>query len=163
MPGVNSQCKTRSYVTLCISCVHIQTNASVDSSENSTTLLGMPIYPDRSSSLLWTLSHANLSLCCPVSTALSVVRCQLLLRIPLSNSLLAFPYPLPVTPRSRVQNPLSGFAPKQRNRLLGGPPTQCYSLSYGVSTDTDHHLQGVLTTRINLTQSFRRHPVFALS
>ena len=38
---------------------------------------------------------------------------QLLPRAPLSNSLLAFPYPLPVTPRSQVQNSLSGFAPKQ--------------------------------------------------
>ena len=55
-------------------------------------------------------------------TSLSAVRCRLpcpssvtkcLLPVPFSNSLLAFPYPLPVTPRSRVQNPLSGFAPKQ--------------------------------------------------
>ena len=48
-----------------------------------------------------------------LETALSVVRRQPLLRIPLSNSLLAFPYPLPVTPRSRIQNTLSGFASKQ--------------------------------------------------
>ena len=57
-----------------------------------------------------------------MSTRLSAVRCRLpclssvtncLLLVPLSNSLLVFPYPLPVTPRSRVQNPLSGFAPKQ--------------------------------------------------
>ena len=43
------------------------------SSETSTKLLGMPTYPDRSSSLLWTLTHANSSLCCRMSTALSVV------------------------------------------------------------------------------------------
>ena len=38
------------------------------SSETSTKLLGMPTYLDRSSSLLWSLSHAHSSLCCPVST-----------------------------------------------------------------------------------------------
>ena len=63
-------------------------------------------------SLVWISSHP---------TGLSAVRCRLpclsfvancLLRVPLSNSLLAFTYPLPVPPRSRVQNPLSGFAPK---------------------------------------------------
>ena len=68
------------------------------SSETSTKLLGMPTYPDQSSSLLWTLSHANSSLCCPVSTALSVVRRQLLLRVPFVQ--------LP----SRVPLPSSGHA-----------------------------------------------------
>ena len=53
------------------------------------------------------LSPARYRLPCPSSVA------NCLLRVPLSNSLLAFPYPLPVTPKSRVQNPLSGFAPKQ--------------------------------------------------
>ena len=69
------------------------------SSETSTKLLGMPTYPDRSSSL--------------VPTGLSTVRCrlpsrvtlrQLLPRVPLHTSLLlAFPYPLPVTPRPRAK------------------------------------------------------------
>ena len=62
------------------------------SSETSTKLLGMPTYPDRSSSLLRTLSHADWSLCCPVSTATRVT----LLQLPSSQSLcltlwLAFP------------------------------------------------------------------------
>ena len=60
------------------------------SSETSTKLLRMPTYPDRSSSLIWTLSHANSSLCCPVSTALSVVRRQL----PSSCSFVQFLCPL---------------------------------------------------------------------
>ena len=94
------------------------------SSETSTKLLGMPTNPDWSSSLLWILSHANSSLCCPVSTALSVFRRQLPSASSFVHSLLAFPYPLPVTPRSRIQNPLSGFAPKQiKGSLLGGAPT----------------------------------------
>ena len=104
-----TQVQKGSYVTLCI----CRLTLAWISSETSTKLLGMPTYPDRSSSLLWTSSHP---------TGLSAVQCRppcpssvanCLLRVPLSNSLLAFPYPLPVTPRSRVQNPLSGFAPKQ--------------------------------------------------
>ena len=83
------------------------------SSENSTTHEEYWLILTRLPSLLWTSSHP---------TALSAVRCRLpcpssvancLLRVPFSNFLLAFPYPLPVTPRSRVQNPFSGFAPKQ--------------------------------------------------
>ena len=51
----------------------------------------------------WTLSHANWSLCCPVSTGYSrhpspTAFPQSLCPIPL-----AFPYPLPVTLRSRAQ------------------------------------------------------------
>ena len=68
------------------------------SSETSTNLLGMPTYPDRSSSQLWTLSHANSSLCSPVSTALSVVCRQL----PSSSSFVQLP--------SRVSLPTSGHA-----------------------------------------------------
>ena len=62
------------------------------SSETSTKLLGMPTYPDRSSSQLWTSSHP---------TCLSAVRCRLvthvtLRQLPTSQSLclthwLAFP------------------------------------------------------------------------
>ena len=49
----------------CISCVHMYTNASVDSSENSTTLLGMPTHLDRSSFTGAGLTHADWSLCYP--------------------------------------------------------------------------------------------------
>ena len=112
-PGVNSKCKTRSYVTLCIPVSIYRSTLACISSENSTTHEECWLIVTRLPSLLWTSSHP---------TGLSAVRCRLpcpssvancLLRVPLSNSLLAFPYPLPVTPRSRVQNPLSGFAPKQ--------------------------------------------------
>ena len=56
-------------------------------------------------------------------TGLSAVRCRLATRVTLRQlpslsslvQLVAFPYPLPVTSRSR-QN-------RQRDRLLGGPPT----------------------------------------
>ena len=56
-------------------------------------------------------------------TLLTAVRCRLLTRVTLrqlptsqsfsSHSLTGVPSPLPVTSRSRVQNHLSGFAPKQ--------------------------------------------------
>ena len=114
MPGVvNSKCKTRSYVTLCIPVSIYRLTLACISIENSTTHKECWLILTRLPSLLWTSSHP---------TGLSAVRCRLpcpssvancLLRAPLSNSLLVFPYPLPVTPRSRVQNPLSGFAPKQ--------------------------------------------------
>ena len=73
------------------------------SSETSTKLLGMPTHPDRSSSLLWTLSHANSSLCCPVSTALSVVRRQL----PSSSSFVQLPsrVPLPTSGHAEISSP----------------------------------------------------------
>ena len=73
-PGVNWKCKTRSCETLYIPVSIYRLTLAWIFSETSTKLLGMPPYPDQSSSVLWTLSHANLSLCCPVSTALSVVR-----------------------------------------------------------------------------------------
>ena len=61
---------------------------------------------------------------CPVSTAsVRPPSPTANFLVPLSHSLTGVPTPLPVTSKSRVQNPLSGFAPKQRNRLLGGPPT----------------------------------------
>ena len=112
-PGVTSKCKTWSYVNLCIPVSIYRLTLAWISSENSTTYEECWLILTRLPSLLWTSSHP---------TGLSAVRYRLpcpssvanwLLRVPLSNSLLAFPYPLPVTPRSRVQNPLSGFAPKQ--------------------------------------------------
>ena len=73
------------------------------SCETSTKLLGMPTYSDRSSSLLWTLSHANSSLCCSVSTALSVVRRQL----PSSRSFVQLPsrVPLPTSGHAEISSP----------------------------------------------------------
>ena len=73
------------------------------SSETSTKLLGMPTYPDWSSSLLWSLSHANSSLCCPVSTALSVVRRQL----PSSSPFVQLPsrVPIPTSGHTKTSSP----------------------------------------------------------
>ena len=86
----------------------------MDSSENSTTLLGMPTYPDRSSSL-W-LDPISCRLVSPLSRVDSAVRRPSPtpnFPVPLSHSLTGVPFLLPVTPRSQVQNPLSCFAPKQ--------------------------------------------------
>ena len=107
--------------------MHVQTNACVDSSETSTKLLECRL---DLLSLVWTLSHADSPLCSGVwcRLLLSVVPRQLLSSSSFFVSLSSrVPLSLPVTLRSRVQNPLSGFAPKQRNRLLGGPPTYCYT------------------------------------
>ena len=73
------------------------------SSETSTKLLGMSTYPGRSSSLLWTLSPANSSLCSPVSTALSVVRRQL----PSSSPFVQLPsrVPLPTSSHAEISSP----------------------------------------------------------
>ena len=61
---------------------------------------------------------------CPVSTASIRPPSPTAPRDPLSNQLSSR---VPFHFRSRwdlkSKNPLSGFAPKQRNRLLGGPPT----------------------------------------
>ena len=88
----------------------------MDSSENSTKLLGMPTYPDRSSSLsLDPISCRLVSpLRCPVPTGHSRHPLPTAnFSVPLSHSQTGVPFLLPVTPRSQVQNPLSGFAPKQ--------------------------------------------------
>ena len=98
-----------SYVTLCICRLML----AWVSSENSTTLLECRLILTRLPSLLWTSSHL---------TGLSPVRCRLVTRVTLRQPnfeflcptpWLAFPSSLPVTSRPRVQNPLSGFAPKQ--------------------------------------------------
>ena len=86
------------------------------SSETSTKLLGMLTYPDQSSSLLWTLSHANSSLCCPVSTALSIVRRQL----PSSQFLcltLWLAFPSYFRSRRDLESKPFGFSPKQTKGL----------------------------------------------
>ena len=105
------------YVTLCMSRL---TQAWI-TSENSTTLLECRlIFPHCG----WTLSHSDWSLCCPVSTGLSVVRRQLIPRAPLSNSLSGVPFLPPVTRylESRTLC-LVLHQNRQRDRLLGGPPT----------------------------------------
>ena len=51
---------------------------------------------------------------CPVSTApVRVPSPTANFSVPFLNSLFSRPLPLPVTARSQLQNPLSGFAPKQ--------------------------------------------------
>ena len=112
-PVVNSKCKTRSHVTFCIPVSIYRLTLVWISRENSTTHEECWLILTHLPSLLWTSSHPNglSAVRCWLSCPSSVTNC--LFRVPLSNSLLAFPYPLPVTPRSRVQNLLSGFAPKQ--------------------------------------------------
>ena len=94
------------------------------SSETSTKLLRMPTYPDRSSSLLWTSSHP---------TGLSAVWCRLPCPSSVTNSFFEslFPTPFSRSPthfRSRRDLEsktlcLVSRQNRQRNRLLGGPPT----------------------------------------
>ena len=111
------QAQEWSYVTLCM----CRLTLAWITSENSTTLLERRlIFPHCG----WSLSHADWSLCCPVSTGLSVVPRQLLPRVPLSNSLTGVPFLLPVT-RDLESKTRCLVSPqnRQRNRLLGGPPT----------------------------------------
>ena len=87
--------------------VHMQTNASVDSSETSTKLLKCRLdILSRPTSLSAPVFGVDWSLTSPFAN------CELLSPF-LSHSLTSIPSPLSVTSRSRVQNPLSGFAPKQ--------------------------------------------------
>ena len=119
-----TQVQKGSYVTLCM----CRLTLAWVSSENSTTLLECWLILTCLPSLLWTSSHP---------TDLSPVWCwlvtrvtlhQLLPRAPLSNSLLAFPYPLPVTRDLESKTLwLVLRQNRQRNRLLGRPPTQCYN------------------------------------
>ena len=96
-------------MTLCISLCICRLTLAWISSEISTKLLGMPTHLDRSS-----LTAAGLYLMWPLSQMsgvdsqppLCVFRRQL-------TSLTGVPFLLPVASRSRVQNPLSSFAPKQ--------------------------------------------------
>ena len=105
-----TQVQKGSYVTLCM----CRPTLAWVTGENSTTLLECRfIFPHYG----WTLSHADSSLCCPVATA------SLRRPSPTASSSSFFqlssrvPLPLPVTPRSQVPNPLSGFAPKQKKEL----------------------------------------------
>ena len=103
---VLTQVQKRSYVTLCM----CRLTLTWVTSENSTTLLECRlIFPHCG----WTLSHADWSLCCPVSTGHSRHPSPTLLLSPFVQLSSRIPLPFPVTSRSRVENPLSGFAPKQ--------------------------------------------------
>ena len=88
-----------SYVTLCI----CRLTLAWISSENSTMLLECQPILTGLHSLVWTLSHADSSLCCPVSTALSVVRRQL----PSSSSFVQLPsrVPLPTSGHAEISSP----------------------------------------------------------
>ena len=122
------------------------------SSETSTKLLGMPTNPDRSSSLLWTLSHANSSLCCPVSTALSVVNCLLLSPfVSLSDW-----RSLPTSGHVEISspNPLSGFAPKQ---IKG---SSAWQTTYIVlQLFTSHHKSQQLPLTSRLSSMYKDHSI----
>ena len=116
MLGVNSKCKTRSYVTLCVPVSIYRLMLAWISSETFTKQLECRLILTRSSFTgLDPLSCRLASLLrCPVSTAsLHPPSPTANFSVPLSHSLTGIPSPLPVTSRSRVQNPLSGFAPKQ--------------------------------------------------
>ena len=67
MLGVNSRCRTRSYVTLYIPVSIYRLTLAWISSENSTTLLECQLILTRLPSLLWTSSHPT-GLPAPVST-----------------------------------------------------------------------------------------------
>ena len=121
--GVNSKFKTRSYVTLCIPVsIHRLTLAWI-SSETSTKQLECRLILTRSSFTgLDPLSCRLASLLrCPVSTA-SVRRPSPTANfsVPLSHSLTGVPLP-----RDRRFKTLCLVSRqnRQRNRLLGGPPT----------------------------------------
>ena len=122
---VNSRCKRgvmqHSAFPVCI----CRLTLAWISCETSTKLPGMPTYPDRSSSLLWTLSHANSSLCCPVSTAHSrhpspTAFFDFLCPTPFSRSLTHFRSRRDLESKTLC---LVSRQNRQRDRLLGGPPT----------------------------------------
>ena len=106
-----------SYVTLCI----CRLTLAWVTSENSTTLLECRlIFPHCG----WTLSHADWSLCCPVSTASVRRPSPTAFLAPVSNSPLASPH-LFRSRRDRGSKTLCLVSRqnRQRNRLLDGPPT----------------------------------------
>ena len=113
-----TQVQKRSYVTLCM----CRLTLAWVTSENSTTLLECRlIFPH----CAWTLSHADSSLCGPVSTGHS--------RHPSPTANFSVPFPTlfsrPLTTSGHVEIAgkktlcLVSCQNRQRNRLLGGPPT----------------------------------------
>ena len=115
-----TQVQKGNYVTLCI----CRLTLAWVNSENSTTLLECRLILTRLPSLLWTSSHpTDLS---PIRYRLltRVTLRQLPLRAPLSNSLTGVPFLLPVTRDLESKTLcLVSRQNRQRNRLLGGPPT----------------------------------------
>ena len=119
MLGVNSKCKTRSYVTLCIPVSIYRLTLAWISCENSTTLLECRLILTRLPSLLWTSSHP---------TRISAVRCRLPCPSSVANSssssFVQLSYSLPVT--QDIESKTLCLVSRQnrpRDRLLGGPPT----------------------------------------
>ena len=100
---VNSKCKKRSYVKLCIPLCICRLKLAWISSEISTKLLGMPTHLDRSSLTALDPISYEWSLVCPVSTAHLRHPSPTAFSQSLCPTPLAFPYPLPVTSRSWVQ------------------------------------------------------------
>ena len=104
-----TQVQKGSYITLCM----CRLTLAWVSSENSTTLLECQLILTR----LPSLPGPHLI------QLVSLLRCRLVTRVTLRQLptyqsfcltlWLAFPYPFPVMSRSQIQNPLSGFAPKQ--------------------------------------------------
>ena len=102
-PGVNSKCKTRSYVTLCIPVSIYRLTLAWISSENSKTHEECWVILTRLPSLLWTSSHP---------TGLSAVRCRLATRVtlrqlPSSSSFVQLPsrVPLPTSGHAEISSP----------------------------------------------------------
>ena len=124
MLGVNSKCKTRSYVRLYIPVSIYRLTLAWISSENSTTLLECRLILTRLPSLLWTSSHPT-GLSAPVSTGHSRHPSPTAFLELLCTTLwLAFPSWLPVTRDLESKTLcLVSRQNRQRNRLLGGPPT----------------------------------------
>ena len=108
-------------------CIYRLTLAWI-SSEISTKLLGMLTHLDRSSFTGTGLTHADCSLLlsgvdCPLASPFA----NSFFSVPFSHSLTGVPFLLPVTSRSQVQTLcLVSRQNRQRDRLLGGPPTKCY-------------------------------------
>ena len=116
-----TQMQKGSYINLCICKLRL----AWVSSENSTTLLECRLILTRLPSLLWTSSHAEWFLCCPVSTGLS------LHPSPTSSSqslflILWLTFPSYFRSRRGLKSKILCLVSRQnrqRNRLLGGPPT----------------------------------------
>ena len=121
---VNSKCKKRSYVTLCIPC---RLTLACISCENSTKLEECCLILTGLPSLLLGPISSDWSLCCPVSTP------SVTLRRPSPTAFSQFLCPtlcLAFSSHFRSRRNLESKTlclvsrqNRQRNRLLGGPPT----------------------------------------
>ena len=124
-PGVNSKCKTRSYVTLCIPVSIYWLTLAWISSENSTTHEECWLILTRLPSLLWTSSHiirlVSLlsSVDCPVRRTSPTPSQSLCLTL-FSRSLTHFRSRRDLESKTLC---LVSRQNRQRNILLGGPPT----------------------------------------